>query len=470
VIGAVVVDTTKNNILATVNVTLYNSLKALYEDLLALKKDVFADDERIVIVYNSSNQKKLVGELLSAIDIPDFFVIFETSDNVDGIDFSFSDSFCIYPWINLRVSTTGDLSPCCTNNTIISNLSKTSIQKAYQSDTMKGLRQAFLAGDYPSECSKCWKEEAVGKPSMRQRAKHKFKDIYYRLNYQSEDINNLQLFDLNLGNACNLSCRICNHASSSSIANLDHKHSRLSEQQYIKLKQSVNWSETDEFWDQLLTTAQNLKYLDLYGGEPLMSKNHFNFLRKLIDLGVAKNIQIDYNSNGTMYSDRFFDLWEHFKSVKISFSIDDIEDRFEYQRNGSNWSQVNNNIKKYRSKISDRFTIDIFPTINIQNVYYLPELLQWAQTVDLPISFSILHDPSYMSINNVPDRARSAIISKLQPFVYFDVISSVISVLERPNNCDGQGFIKYMKTLDSERQQNFQYSHKEIAQLIGYGK
>jgi hypothetical protein len=219
-----------------------------------------------------------------------------------------------------------------------------------------------------------------------------------------------------------------------------------------------------------LISAQNLKYLDLYGGEPLMSKNHFNFLRKLIDLGVAGNIQIDYNSNGTVYSEKFFDLWDHFKSVKISFSIDDVEDRFEYQRNGANWSQLNDNIRKYCAKISDKFTIDIFPTINIQNVYYLPELLLWAQTVNLPISFSILHGPAFLSIQNIPNDARAAIIAKLQPFVHYDVINAVINVLEQTTDCNSHAFNEYMKTLDRERSQNFQQSHKEIAELMGYGQ
>ena len=95
---------TNNNILATIDVTSYKSLKDLYEALLAVKKDIFADNERIVIVYNSANQKKLIDQLLVAIDIPIFFVVFETNNNTDGIDFCFSDSFCIYPWINLRIS------------------------------------------------------------------------------------------------------------------------------------------------------------------------------------------------------------------------------------------------------------------------------------------------------------------------------------------------------------------------------
>ena len=427
-----VVDTTKSNysISATVDVTSYKSLKDLYECLLAVKKDVFADNERIVIVYNSANQKKLIDELLLVIDIPDFFVIFEPSDNVDGIDFSFSDSFCIYPWINLRVSTTGDLSPCCMNNAIISNLSKTTIQEAYQSNIMRELRQAFLAGDYPGGCSKCWKEEAVGKSSMRQRAKHKFKEIYYRLDYQTEDINNLQLFDLNLGNSCNLSCKICNKDSSSTIAEQDHAKGIISTAEFESLKQSVKWAESEEFWDQMLEAVQNIKYLDLYGGEPLMSKLHFKFIERLIELDVAKNIKIDYNSNGTIYSKQFFDLWQHFKEIKISFSIDDIGNRFEAQRVGAKWNVVCENIKKFNSKKSEKFITEVFPTINIQNVFYLPELLAWINTQEFDhVAFNILHTPMDYNILSLSDRDKLATIDKLKSDPN-DICKSVVIALE----------------------------------------
>ncbi len=470
--GVLVVDTTKNSILATIDVTSYEYLKDLYEALLSLKKDAFADNERIRIVYNSKNQKKLIDQLLSTIDIPDFFCIFETTDITTGIDFNFSDSFCIYPWINLRISTIGEISPCCKFDTtgLSENINTDNIKEIYFGKNMSALREALRQGQRPSQCCACWSEESVGLESMRQRGKYKFKDIYHSLDYQTDSFNNLQLFDLNLGHTCNLSCRICNHASSSSIAELDLRAGRLTDKTFIELKQTVNWSETTEFWDQLLTTAQNLKYLDLYGGEPMMSKNHFNFLRKLIDLDVAKNISIDYNSNGTIYSEKFFDLWNHFKSVKISFSIDDIKDRFEYQRNGANWSQVNDNIKKYRAKVNDSFTIDIFPTINVQNVYYLPELLLWAQTLDLNVTFGIVYNPNFLSIQNIPVSARTAIITKLQSFVHYDAIVAVINILKLTKDCDTNAFNEYMRTLDSERNQNFQHSHKEIADLMGYGQ
>jgi MoaA/NifB/PqqE/SkfB family radical SAM enzyme len=425
-----VVGITKSNILATVDVTSYKLLKDLYEDLLAVKRDVFADDERIVIVYNSPNQKKLIDQLLIVVDIPDFFVIFEITDNCDGLDFSFSDSFCIYPWINLRISTVGDISPCCMNNKIISNLSQTTIQEAYHSDIMKDLRYSFLTGEFPGSCVSCWEEEAIGKPSMRQRAKHKFKEIYYRLDYQKESINNLQLFDLNLGNSCNLSCKICNSNSSSSIAEQEYADGIISTVEFQELKQSVKWADTEEFWNQLLPMVENIKYLDLYGGEPLMSKLHFDFLKKLIDLGVAKNIKIDYNTNGTIYSEKFFDLWDHFKEIKISFSIDDIADRFEAQRVGAKWDQVGKNIKKYNSKRSEKFITEIFPTINIQNVYWLPELLEWISTQSFDhTAFNVLHNPESYNILSLKPQAKLAVIEKLKKYPQYEICSSIVQML-----------------------------------------
>ena len=74
---------------------------------------------------------------------------------------------------------------------------------------------------------------------MRQRAKYKFKEIYYRLNYQKENINNLQLFDLNLGNSCNLGCKICEKYSSSTIAEQELAAGTISTVEFQSLKKSV---------------------------------------------------------------------------------------------------------------------------------------------------------------------------------------------------------------------------------------
>ena len=430
-IGVLVVDITKNNynILATIDLTSYTSLKDLYEDLLTVKKDVFADDERIIIIYNTDKQKKLIDELLLNIDISDFFVIFEITDNHGGLDFNFSDSFCIYPWINLRISSIGNISSCCMAKSF-ANLNQTVIKDAYQGSFMQDLRRRFLSGEKPDQCSFCWKEEAVGKTSMRQRATHKFKEIYYQLDYQKENIDNLQVVELNLGNSCNLGCKICDSKSSSTIAKKDLADGNISTVEFQLLKQSVKWAESAEFWKQLVEIVHNIKYLDLYGGEPLMSKEHFRFLKKLIELDVAKNIKIDYNSNATIYSEHFFDLWQQFKEIKISFSIDDINDRFEAQRVGAKWSHVCENIVKYNARKSELFITEVYPTINTQNVFYLPELLEWIGTQNFDsASFNVLHYPMQYNILSLDDINKRKIIEKLR-LDSNDICKSIVTLLE----------------------------------------
>ena len=273
---------------------------------------------------------------------------------------------------------------------------------------------------------------------------YKRQEIYYRLDYQKEDINNLQLFDLNLGNSCNLGCKICNRTSSSTIAEQEHTNGIISTVEFQTLKQSVKWADTEEFWDQLLEVLENIKYLDLYGGEPLMSKLHFKFLRRLIELDVAKNIKIDYNTNGTIYSDHFFDLWQHFKEIKISFSIDDIGDRFEAQRVGANWNQVSENIKKYNSRRSKKFITEVYPTVNVQNVYWLPELLAWISTEKFDhIAFNILHQPQSYNILSLKPQAKLAVIEKLKQYPQFEICNSVIQLLNVAKSIDKLQSIRY---------------------------
>jgi radical SAM protein with 4Fe4S-binding SPASM domain len=429
-----VVDTTKNNfnILATLDLTKYNSVPELYNELLPLKKDVYEECDRIVFLYGTSTKVlNLVKELLDFIDIPEFFVQYEQTNSTGGLDFEFSASHCIYPWANLVIDNLGDIGPCCLYKGKISNINNSELKEIYHSDRLQELRKQFLAGEYPSACSACWKSESVGIPSMRQGAKHKFREIYYKIDYEKEDFDNLQIFDLKIGNSCNLACKICSPAASSKIAEAAHKSGMISTIEFDQLKKSVKWADSTHFWEQMLTTVNNLKYLDLYGGEPLMSKIHFNFLRKLIDLDVAKNIKIDYNTNGTVYSEKFFDIWQHFKEVKLSFSIDDIEDRFEQQRFGASWTSVCENIKKYNTHKSNNFITEIFPTINTQNVFYIPELLEWATKQNFDhIYFNMLTHPIEYNITSLRPNEKHKVIEKLKQNNTHNVCSSIIALLE----------------------------------------
>ena len=76
-----------------------------------------------------------------------------------------------------------------------------------------------------------------------------------------------------------------------------------------------------------------------------MIKEHFDLLRRAVDKGHAENIDVHYNTNTTQYQ-KIPTIWKHFKHVQIAFSVDNTEERFEYERFGANWKTSNRNIKK----------------------------------------------------------------------------------------------------------------------------
>ena len=64
-----------------------------------------------------------------------------------------------------------------------------------------------------------------------------------------------------------------------------------------------------------------------------------------------------------------------FQQVDISISVDNVGDRFEFERGGA-WDIVEQNIAQFR--VETNFNVSIMPTINIQNVFYIEDLIAWA--------------------------------------------------------------------------------------------
>ena len=484
------------NVLDTVTLSEFVHVQQLYKKIISLHRDCYHDNDRIVFIQDSLSDNILIllQEILEFVGIPYFFVYIISNRHImvnekiktfidhtitpcETPDISLSASHCIYPWINLEINTNGTLKPCCISRNNIHNednrklnIHTDSIADAYFSSHMVNLRKSFLNGDYPIDCASCWKTEAAGGLSPRQQAKYKFKDIYYNIDYHDEYSDNLKIFDIKLGNACNLSCRICSPSSSSTIANLEYKAGRLPKDSYHEFKKLKSLFDTDIFWDKIFDRVDTLSYLDIYGGEPLLSNLHFKFLEKQIVRGVAQNIKLDYNSNGTIFSEKFVQIWEQFQQVKISFSIDDINQRFEYQRNGALWHNVNKNITKYNQIMLTNFVTDAFPTVNIQNVYYLPELIEWvySKNFSVPPSLNILRYPEKHAITNIPDTIKLKIIEKLEKFQHYDGINSIINTLANstPNYEYFEDFLQYTKLLDAERGQKFASTFPEFSKLI----
>jgi hypothetical protein len=196
-----------------------------------------------------------------------------------------------------------------------------------------------------------------------------------------------------------------------------------------------------------------------------------------VDQGYSKNIDIHYNTNGTQNPLPHTPLWSQFGRVDIAFSIDNVGARFEYERYGAKWAEVNENIDKThfaRQDFAPNITTQLCFTINIQNVYYLDELLAWADTKPFTsIYFNMMHSPEYMNIQHLTPRAQELVLNKLKTtfwtsHVYQEEINNVINFIENGQGSDGKRFLFEMQRTDEYRNQNFMDTHPEIARAMGY--
>jgi len=388
------------------------------------------------------------------------------------------------PWISIEASPMGTARPCCLAREDIPgiDLKTNTLEDAYKSPYMQDLRQQFRRGEQPETCRLCWEEEAAGRDSKRINSQLRLKELYTQIDWANDTPNQLWFVDLKLGNICNLKCRICGSWSSSKWAEEEMNYlpdhvDKKSHIAYTWLKQGAWPRKSPAFWNNLIDILPNIRYIEFTGGEPWLIKEHFDLLRIAVDSGDSKHIDIHYNTNATHLPEDFdTEIWQYFGRVDIAFSIDNVGDRFEYERYGATWDQANKVIKYVHwSQLQyENITTQLCFTINIQNVYYLDELLAWADTKPFgSVYFNMLHSPDHMSIQRMTPAAKELVLNKLKTVFwastkYQQEIDNVIKFIENGPGSDGSEFLFEMQRTDAYRKQNFKDTHPEIARAMGY--
>jgi MoaA/NifB/PqqE/SkfB family radical SAM enzyme len=391
---------------------------------------------------------------------------------------------CILPWISMETTPTGSMRPCCLATDEVTNFGKVLTVKdglsvGYHSDSMQLLRQEFLRGEKPTTCNRCWSEEDAGRTSKRQWHLRKFAGMTAKVNWYNPEPDSLWFLDLKLGNICNLKCRICGTWSSSKWAQEEMDYQTIDDPKttraYLQLKQGEWPRKSDTFWSDLETLLPQVKYFEFTGGEPFLIKEHFDLLSRAVELGYSKDISIHYNTNGTTWPE--VEVWKHFKEVEIAFSVDNVKQRFEIERSGASWSQLMATLDHARDlrSISHNIKLQVCITINIQNILYLEEWCEWADTQGFNmVYFNMLHDPPHMNIGRMTETAQQLVINKLRAGNfnnrYQTEINSVIRFIENGTGSDGTEFCEFMKRTDANRKENFALTHTAIAEAMGYGQ
>lgn len=320
----------------------------------------------------------------------------------------------------------------------------------FESNThLTEIRDITKLNQFAPQCQTCWVVENNGGESKRQTEIDAFKLL-------STADTKLMHIDYNTLPICNAKCIICSS-----------KYSSLWIQDDIKLGHQKN-----TVIPKLDIKSNQLKGLDLShlrsiyfnGGEPLLTNDHINLLSNLENL---EDISISYNTNGSCYpTDDVIKMWNRSKEVTLFFSIDGINDKFEYIRNPLIWEQVSNNIKLIHQLLPN-VVIGISYTLGIHNVFGLQETINWftnnLDNFNVKTQFHVHTVNGNLDLCYASPQLKHAFNIELKKFdsdnfYWLESIQSYISSDSDTNN-DWQ---TYLSNLDNIRNNNWKDTFKDL--------
>lgn len=377
-----------------------------------------------------------------------------------------TDNFCVIPWLSFTLDNVGEVRPCCKyaqnfeqDEYKTLSIKNHTIEEIWNSDNFQKIRQAFLDNKRIPECSSCWKEEEAGLSSYRQLYNSRY--LGNGKSYDTTIALPAKLIDLKLSNVCNFKCRMCDATTSNLILKEDKKFKNKNfpdEEFYLKDK-ILNTENENYFIENILP---NLLRIDFTGGEPFFNPEAKKIIEIISKTEYAKNISVIITTNGSIINEVILENLRHFKRVDITLSVDDIGSRLEYQRNGANWDIIKSNIEYLKSK--EWIIISLHPTVNNYSIWHFDELLNWAESIDIPIIINILHGPENLCIRHLPKQVKEKITLK---FKNDNRLSEVLSYM---NNSDDKNyiidFLKHTNYLDLIREEFFDDVYSEWSELI----
>lgn len=500
----------------------------LFQNLKSWDHVSFDPEQRILFTYSGSISMDLlshVQRVINFLDITNCFVLIATNDHdvaskiqlvtntvstdstcfnfelvdLDPVDidrpktkFALPDTLCLAPWAKMEVTSDGGVAPCCMHSSHrtggiadesgkIIQVTDGDVAKIYFGKEFSKLRKEMLSGAKPLACNRCWTNEQAGVKSLRQNLFWNFRSQLYNIDFYNDSLDNLKSVHLLLGNICNLRCRICSPTNSSKIAiealtqlpKSERKSSLLFNQ--LKQKSWVN-NQNLGIWHQYLEMSKNLTEIIFTGGEPMLIDKQFELIHEIASRGWSKNITLDYTTNGTVFPDHAVKDWRLFKALNVSISLDDIGQRFEYQRYGAKWQTVKQNIYQYHDlKQQVNLVLRAQCTISSLNIWNLPDLCH--ALAELPLDFAnleLLHLPRELSVRHLSLTVKEKLIKHLSTAKYPErfrtQVDQIINFINLPSDNLQGALIDHIRKFDIIRNQNFADVSPEMTSLIDYHK
>lgn len=292
------------------------------------------------------------------------------------------------------------------------------IKDWFNSEPVRKFRSSIQGDHKLSNCNRCYLEEQHGghsrrlkenqksaifvqafEPSFKQSPGHR----HFKYSLDNSGFTDKMPVDLhiNLGNYCNLACKMCNHSASTTIAAQEVKWGILESKQYL----GVDWTRDPKVWSNFksqLLDIPGLSNIHFMGGETLLTDR----IEDIVDTMIQHqrfDIGFSFVTNGTVFKPTLIEKLTLFKRTGIEVSIETVSEHNAYVRQGTDTELVLSNIQKFISySNNDNITVTLRPAPSLLTIGYYHTLLQYALDHKLLIKSILCHEPEFLYAVNLP--------------------------------------------------------------------
>jgi len=321
---------------------------------------------------------------------------------------------------------------------------------------MEALRQTMLSGKSHPGCSRCDYKSSLGINSARDNSNQ----LFHNHNTATALLRSIEL---NLGNLCNMKCRMCNSGNSSrwiedEIVLKGKSHRKL-------MRRSI---------DDFTMDMSHVEFLRFVGGEPLLEqKTIIAVLNKIQrDRGSLKDLDLAITTNASVaIEDALLSLISDCRAFLLDASTDGIGAVNDYQRTGAHWPDIEKNLRTWHD-LKDTWPmpyICVASCWTLLNVHHFPEFIRWVIS-NIPkysIIGQIVIDRPQLAPRNLPYTVKQDLISQISNMTGYnttgleqkqeitELTKLILNELHTPADLDLESVKDIIAQLDTLRNESF---------------
>jgi MoaA/NifB/PqqE/SkfB family radical SAM enzyme len=367
--------------------------------------------------------------------------------------------FCTIPWFELNINHDGSYDLCgCQNDKIVMtelgkkwNIKNIGIEEYWNSSRMTEKRQIKLGDTVDPMCRMCQMKDAAGYVSARQ--KENLKSVIFQqqfdrsfeqsphkkyfdhsLHNNGETISRIATLHLNIGTACNFSCKFCAPHFSSRVAQDQRKLGWIVPDYQVEpwTLDPVAWQRFVDWFD---THYQSVRVVHIIGGEPGLIKRFYDLLKMFVDKQMTW-LNLSFTTNGSIDYSEYYDQLKTFRRVEIGVSVETADSSNDYLRQGANTVQILHNVDHMKQVMPEvQWVFRTVPTA--LSVLRYHTLLQHALERRIPIDASYPHHPRWILSDLLPEDIKVHAVQHLQNFAdSISINTQQFNNTKNPNNVD----------------------------------